>query len=41
MLRGAGISFASMPAQTASIDSVPQKDVGVASAISNIKINKC
>jgi EmrB/QacA subfamily drug resistance transporter len=36
MLRGAGISFASMPAQTASIDSVPQKDVGAASAISNI-----
>lgn len=36
MLRGAGTSFASMPAQTASIDSVPQEDVGDASAISNI-----
>ncbi|WP_411680716.1 DHA2 family efflux MFS transporter permease subunit [Clostridium thailandense] len=36
VLRGAGTSFASMPAQTASIDSVPQEDVGAASAISNI-----
>lgn len=36
MLRGAGISFASMPAQTASIDFVPPVEVGAASAISNI-----